>query len=109
MAESGLPIDWKYVVATIFSDMHHSMQFDTARSREAMSRSAGLSEETKSDASKRGNGGTVDAVPVYYRLIAANNALFFKSLYLRGDLLFADTQHVAELTRVVTRVCRKKF
>jgi hypothetical protein len=31
IATAGLPIDWKYVVATTLTDMHHIMQFATWR------------------------------------------------------------------------------
>ena len=59
IAVLGCPMDWKYVVATTFTDIVQSMQFDTVRSCAAIARSGAFAESTKSPATIRGNGGTV--------------------------------------------------
>ena len=52
-------MDWKYVVATTFTDIVQSMQFDTVRSCAAVANNEGFAESTKRPATTLGNGGTV--------------------------------------------------
>ena len=59
IAVFGRPIDWKYVVATTLTEMHHSMQLATARSPAAIFHSAWLADETNIETSRSGSGGTV--------------------------------------------------
>ena len=58
-AVSGFPIAWKYVVATMLSEMHQSMQLQIRKSDAASFKSPGLSDETNILAIHSGNGGTV--------------------------------------------------